>query len=452
MRMRKKVLSFLTAAVLAIVCIGMTGCGRFGNPDDGGNGRGDQTALKIWIQSTNQPSYFIGWFKAAFEEEYPEIELNFTPSTSLGGELDVSLTGSDAPDISATWAHFLKTLSSGNRIQDIDNLLKPYESEFQEMALLDKVDGVHYGAPISGLSSPVIFFNRTLLESLNLIPENWQGPADYAELKTLCQKIKATQRPGTAQYYKALILSSGFHMMQSIHARTMTGGQLEAIMAPYSDSAANPFDAPGFENGFKAVQKMTADGVFSTPFFDNAAALDAFRTGESLMVSAISLDLLSLSSCSFEIGSFLLPADIPYSSTASDGTAVPGAGVPDSLVSGTYTDVFVVNARTEKLDACKKFFDFLYSPAAQEKLLEFFLFPVIKGTGLNGMSAGKREIFDAALKGVYDVMQADGMTPFYTTYFFKDGLDVIVDNGYKSAVQGGATADIVAQASAKWTA
>lgn len=64
MRMRKKVLSFLTAAVLAIVCIGMTGCGRFGNPDDGGNGRGDQTALKIWIQSTNQPSYFIGWFKA----------------------------------------------------------------------------------------------------------------------------------------------------------------------------------------------------------------------------------------------------------------------------------------------------------------------------------------------------------------------------------------------------
>lgn len=61
--------------------------------------------------------------------------MNFTPSTSLGGELDVSLTGSDAPDISATWAHFLKTLSSGNRIQDIDNLLKPYESEFQEMAL-----------------------------------------------------------------------------------------------------------------------------------------------------------------------------------------------------------------------------------------------------------------------------------------------------------------------------
>ena len=37
---------------------------RMRNPDDGGNGRGDQTALKIWIQSTNQPSYFIGWFKA----------------------------------------------------------------------------------------------------------------------------------------------------------------------------------------------------------------------------------------------------------------------------------------------------------------------------------------------------------------------------------------------------
>ncbi len=448
MKIRKRILLFITALSLLIPSVGLMGCDR----DDGNGGRGDQTTLKIWIQSTNQPAYFIGWFKAAFESKNPGIELNFIPSTSLGGELDVSLTGNDAPDISATWAHFLRTLSSGNRIQNLDEILKPYEENFQEMALLNQVDGTHYGAPIFGLSSPVIYFNRTVLESLNLIPAGWQGPANYAELKTLCQNIRAKTRPNSTQNYKALILSSGFHMMQSIHARTMTPDQLNAIMEPYSAEKANPFDAPGFENGFKAVAQMEADQVFATPFFNSADALDTFRVGESLMVSAVSLDLLSLSSCSFEIGSFLLPADIPYSSTATDGTAKAEAGTPDSLASGTYTDVFVVNKKSTKTDAIKKFFDFLYSKEAQEKLLEFFLFPVMKGMGLEGMSAGKREIFDAALKSVFETVQANGMTPFYTTYFFKDGLDVIVDEGYKTAVMNGTTSEVVKQAKAKWTA
>lgn len=453
MRVAKKLYCVLMAFVLVVFTIGFVGCDRFGG---GGkdNDRGDQTTLDIWIQSTNQPAYFIGWFKSAFESRNPDIVLNFTPSTSLDGSLDVSLVGEDAPDISATWAHFLPTLSAGNRIQNIDDMITPHESKFQEMALLNKVNGINYGAPISGLSSPVIFFNRTVLESLGLVPAEWQGPADYAELKELCQEIRMTQRPGTSQYYKALILCQGFHMMNAIHARTMSTEDLEAIMQDYSATASNPFDVEGFANGFRSVAKMSEDGVFTTPFFGYNDALDAFRVGEALMVAAGSLDLLSLSSCSFEIGSFLLPADIPYSSTAADGTVQADAGVPVSLSSGTYTDVFVVNQKTDKLDACKKFFDFLYSNEAQEKLLEFFLFPVVKDTGVNGMSAGKLEIFNAALKNVYDVTKDDGMTPFYTTYFFKEGLDVIVDNGYKAAVQNGMSSveSTVSQAKAMWTA
>ena len=391
---------------ILLLCV-LAGCMLFstacGDPSTGN--KGGATELTIWIQPVNQPEYFMGWFKSAFEEEHSDITLNFVPQQSSllsATQLDIALR-EKKPDMVATWgATVVPQLVRGGRLMDLTEVM-PEDAELEDMALMNRVDGRHYGAPIFGFATPVIYYNKDVFDA-----NGWSEPTDYQSFVQLCKNITAVRDENNRQKYQPLTTDSPEHIMTSLHGKTMTSEELNACMEDWSASEL-PIDNEGFTNGFRWAADMLANGVFETNISGiGSEAVSNFTLQKALMISMESLDLLDLSyQCTFEIGSFLFP----------DPPAQWSSGENDGKVCGIYTDVLCINSNTEFPDACKKVIEFLYSDEAQEKLFDYYLYPVKKGISYENVDPTKKAVFDEAFKPIYDQAAENGMTPYYSEYF-----------------------------------
>lgn len=412
--------SVILAALFAVGC---------GNTPGTGGGRGDRTQVRIWIQSTNQPDYFMGWFENAFETENPEIDLKFEPqaTSTLQTNLDVSLPSDPSIDMVATWGGtVLPMLVTGNRVMDLSEVLDPLEENMEEKALLNKVGGKHYGAPIYGFTN-VIYYNKTVFDQ-----NGWQAPTTYEQFKELCSDIVALRDGSGSQRFQTTVTGYSYHVMQSLHGLTMTEEELNAILEPYSAEAPNPFASDSFINGFEWLAEMVEDNIFAqniSGYTAQTAASD-FTTQKALMISCPSSDLMELSlTCQFEIGAFAWPsAPVGYA---------PG-GVPVNTVAGVYTDVLCVNALTQHYDECKKVLQFLYSDQAQQQLLNTYQYPVIKNTSAENVDAGVLAVFDTAFKPIYDVISQNGMSLYYMVYYRDSGISANLEQGFKAIANASA--------------
>ena len=385
----------------------------------------------MWIQAVNQPQYFLGWFKGAFEASHPGVKLDIQIGSNLGTGLDVALNGRDAPDLVSTWGGLIvPTLVAGNRILDLSDILDPLEENMINMALLNKVGGKHYSAPIFGFASPVIYYNKTVFDSLGL-----SAPTTYDELVQLCKDIRAVKKGDGSQKYKTLVTGYSYHLMQALHARTMSQEELYAIIGEHTEGVANPFQNDGYLQGWKFLEQMRDDNIFATNIggYTTSTSESEFVNQSALMIACPSLDLLNLSDTApIQIGSFILP-DAPTGYAATSGTKNPS-------VSGIYTDVLCVNAKTQHAEACREVIRFLYTQAAQEKLFDNFLFPVLKDISYANVSANVKDVFDTAFKPIYDQANREGMSLFYMSYFYKTGLDSNLETNFKNIMSKTKTA------------
>lgn len=425
----KTSLCLLLLCVFAVCAFACGGSGRYGN-------KGDRAKLRIWIQSTNQPEYFMGWFEAAFEDKYPTIDLNFEPqgTSTLQTNLDVTLPGDPSIDMVSTWGGtILPTLVAGNRVKDVSDIIGPLESKMVDKALLNKVGGKHYGAPIYGFTN-VVYYNKTIFDA-----NGWTTPSTYQELKDLCAKIVAVKDTGGKQKYQTMVTGYSYHLMQSLHGLTMTEEELNAILAEYSAEADNPFSAQGFKNGFQWVADMVGDHIFANNISGYTAqtATSDFTTQKALMISCPSSDLMDLSlTCQFEIGAFAWPS--------APSEYAPG-GEPVNTVAGVYTDVMCINEKTTHYQECKKVLEFLYSDEAQQQLLNTFQYPVIKNTDFQNVNAGVAEVFDTAFKPIFELIGEKGMSLYYMVYFKDNGLSANLEQGFKSIANASTAAERQAQ-------
>ena len=424
--MKKK--RWITLFLSALMLVGGVGCGG-----GSGVGKGGNTELTIWITATNQPQYFLGWFKNAFETENPNITLNFVTQSAdkLSSGLDAALAGSNAPHMASTWggSSLNGTLSGGNILQ-IDDVMEKYEEHLIDAALLNKYEGHHYVAPIFGFTSPVVYYNKTVFDQ-----NGWTAPSTYEELKTLSQAITAIKTASGAQRYQTIVTGYTYHLMMAIHARTCTKEQLEKL-ATATSSDRGLYDAPGFSNGFSWVEDMRDDKVLAENCsgYNEGTASNAFTLQSALMIATTSLDLLELSNnAQFEIGAFLFP-DAPEKYKPAYGADATENGP----VTGVYTDSFVINANKSEAEiaACKKVVDFLYGPAAQSKLFNYYLYPVRKDVGYEGVESANQAVFDSTMKGIYERAKEDGMGIFYMTYFYKNGIMGNLESGVKQVLNG----------------
>lgn len=430
--MRKGLLRIVSVILALFAAMFAASCNN-GDSADTGFTKGDKTKLTIWITAKNQPQYFQGYFKKAFEAKNSDIELQFVAQTNdkLSAGLDAAFSGRNAPDMASTWAGpVLSVLARTNCIVNLDDIMTPQEDNMVESALLNKVDGHHYCAPIFGFTSPTIFYNKTVFDQNGLtVPET------YEELVALSQKIRGIKTSGGSQKYETMVTGYSYHFLMGLHARTCTEEELK-VVANSQSGDKGVFDAEGFKNGFLWLEDMVKDGVFAQNVsgYNETQATAAFTLQKSLMIATTSLDLLELNNnAQFEIGAFLLPdAPAKYKPTYGEGKTENGE------VTGVYTDSFVINNSTtdEKKAACKKVIEFFYSKEAQAELFNYFLFPARNDIGYEAVNAKIKGVFDGTLKGIYEKAKVDGMGVFYMTYAQKSGVMGNLESGAKSIMNG----------------
>ena len=435
MKKFKVILAIVLSAILALAVVG---CG--GGRDPSG-GKTDTKTIEIWISTVNQPKYFMGWFKNAFERENEGITLKFTPSTNIGSGLDVTLDGADAPDMVATSGGLVvPTLKAGNRILSLESVVGPIKSTFHETALLNQIDNEFWCAPIFGFSSPVIYYNKTVFDN-----NGWTAPTTYDALVDLCKDIKALKNKNGEQMYQTIVSGYSYHILQAMTGKTMTEEQLSALIADKTSDAANPLNNAGMENALKWVEKMRQDGIYATNFtgYTTTQSASDFATQKALMIMAPGLDLLDLSETStFTIGSFSLP-DAP--------AAFSQEGVQTGSVAGIYNDCLVINSKTKYAEECKKVIEFMYSEAAQQELFNCFLYPVVKTTSYENVDSSIKSLFDSAFKPIYDKARDNGMTIFWMNYFYKTGMDSGCEQAFKSILNGTKTvSEALSQLASNW--
>lgn len=410
--MKKRILALLMLLVFSFG--GLTACVDSGNGNGNGNGNGgngSDVTLKVWIQSANQPQLFT-WIAQDYKSK-TGVSINWIAQSSatLGKTLDASLAGAEAPDIAATWGGLIvPTLIKGKRILKIDDVItEEVEATLHDSAKINKGDsddGSWYSVPLNGFASPVVFYNKTALGA------SFNKPTTYAELKAVTDSLP-TGKQGIVSGFGDWQMS---HFMQAMHARTMSADNFEGLIGvntqknPFANAAGNA-PVAGLENGFALLKKYQTDKIFAGNItgYNVSTAQSYFMNGNALMYAAPSLEYLSLSNATFDIGAFVLPE-------ASAELASDDANAPSSLVSGVYSDVFVVNAKTSHPAEAKAFMKYLLSTAVQEKLLEYFLFPSVKGITTDNMRPAYKAAFEAVLGDIYEAVNDVGCTPFYQSY------------------------------------
>ncbi len=424
-----KTFNRILAFLFSLILLTFAGCGKQDDSGSHSGGKTEDVEIEIWISTVNQPNYFIGWFKKAFEEANEGIKLKFTPSTNLGTGLDVLLDGKGAPDMAATSGGLVvPILQKGGRIVKLEDVIGSKKDTFHEVALLNQIDNEFWCAPIFGFCSPVIFYNKTVFEANGLTV-----PSSYAELVSLCNSVKGIKDNGK-QKYQTIVTGYTYHVLQAMSGKTMSKDQLDAIIQPKTASATNPFDNDAMLNTYKWVEQMRKDGIFAQNLtgYTSESAANNFATQKALMVMCPGLDLLDYSkSCNFEVGAFTLP-DAP------DAFATEGA---QGGISGIYNDCLVVNSKSQHVEECKKVIEFMYSDAAQRALFNSFLYPVVKNTSYENVDASKKALFDAAFKPIYDEARDNGMSIFWMNYFYKSGLDSACESSFNAVINNSETVE-----------
>ena len=406
---------FMILVCMLVTVFTLGACGG-ADPNDQGSSTGEpKVTLKVWIQTANQPQFF-NWAAQRYNQLHSNVTINFIPqnSANLGTSLDASLVGNNAPDITATWGGLIvPRLITGNRILQINDVMtEEVEGRLNDSAMINKIDsgtGDWYALPFSGFASPTIFYNADYFAEKGLTE-----PQTYEELKEIAATIRAEGDCET--------MVSGFgdwplsHFMQAMHARTMTEADFNGLIG--INTERNPFESQtqpgspvaGLEQGFQLLKRYNTDGIFASNLtgYNSETAKSYFTQGKAVMYAGPSSDYLSMaSSANFNIKAFVLP-DAP-------SDLKPASGGTDTMISGIFSDVFVINAKTEYANECKEFLRFLISDEAQAKLLETFLFPVVTGIETDGLPEAYRTAFENVLGEIYDGIQ-EGCTGFYQSY------------------------------------
>lgn len=203
--------------LIGVFSLGMAACGGGDEKSSSGDANEDAVELEMYSWRTEDRAAYEEII-AEFEEENPDITVNFQPyeSTEYNTILTNALVSGSGPDIAQ-----LRPYSGSRTIADNDYLVP-----------LDDVDGIDnfdesyleaakgsddhiYGIPLT-LNAGVIFYNQGIFDEQGLdVPETWD---DFVEVS---KKLKANDIIPVAQGGRDAYLLS---MLHGVLAPTAYGG------------------------------------------------------------------------------------------------------------------------------------------------------------------------------------------------------------------------------------
>lgn len=325
----------------------------------------EKVTIKMWAQTGSQEAWGK-WFKSYVEQKYPEITLDISnvPGDSLGiAKLTTTLGTDGAPDIIATWNYvtIIPPLAKAGKLLDLtqfynDNNLN---GKFAKSLDVIKVEGKTYTLPFHGLTSPVIYYNKTIFDKLGL-----QVPATEADLIDVSSKLRAGGYQPLAIGLKDQWQCS--HMMEGLLPRFMGADKHHQVEL---DSAqGQSADVKWNDAGVAAALAKVKDLNDKKVFIDNVIGVDfnaakaAFTTGKAGMIHSLSVEYPGLKTAmpDTEIGYFYWPTF--------DDKNPSKPSVIDS-------DCYVVNAGTKYKDQVYKVLALLTSDDSLAQIAQSGMFP-----------------------------------------------------------------------------
>ncbi|WP_308637600.1 ABC transporter substrate-binding protein [Paenibacillus silvisoli] len=374
----KKTMMALSAATLLVT--GAAGCGNADNNKaansenaatssnaaaNNGAASNEEFTLRIAMGSPGEKLIAV-WneIKDMYEEKYPNVtvDLNFQDDDmyqTIG--LPNLLNSDNAPDIYFEWAgQRLKMREEEGFAADLTEALQQdglkdrfVESDFNGMS----VDGKTYMIPSNADVTNVIWYNKEIFDELKLTP-----PKTWDEFVAVSNKVKEAGITPIAVGNKDLW--AGGNWMAHIISRVV-GEQA------YADALTmkKPFNSPEFVKALNYI-KVMRDNEFvnksAVAIADNEADT-LFMNGQAAMhpIGSWFVSTAMEEAPDFEYDFFNLPS-------------MPDGAGDQSSVLGVATG-YMINKKTEHLQAAIDFMKMYVSPEVSAKLLENGVTPMAKG-------------------------------------------------------------------------
>lgn len=391
----KRTLRTRTVAALALTASGalvLVGCGTSGG--DAETGEGVTLTFSSWLPTQDQWTDLI----AAFEEENPDINIEFSRDEDYAGyltNLDNAILAGEVPD--------LYGIQVGASFDDYADFALPVEDY-----AADWIDGVNEGTleqttttdgtlaavPLLTAGSEFYLYNQTLMEELGLAL-----PTDY---DSLVQVSEAARAAGYAPF--AMGAADAWHNADFfVWLSNQFGDSGEIYQAAQGEI---PWDSEGIVAAAEMWQSLFADGVFqdgaTTTTTYPSARDDYFLAGRSL----------GMPTGSWHVGAALSTSpEVPGSEV--DGDAIGMAEFPtlgDNAAGATSGVDFAIAVSAEiddaKLDAAAAFVEFMAVGTGQQMWVDTLQgFPVATDVSIQ-IGADESDLAQESVALVTDALQA----------------------------------------------
>ena len=175
-----------TVGVVALVTLGLTGCGR-GDAADGGSDEAEAVAegeasgsIEVWAMGTEGEK--LGAFAEAFTQENPDVEVNVTaiPWDAAHDKIATAIAGGQTPDVSMIGTTWMGEFAATGALDPTPDLIDS-ASFFPGAWETTDVGGTNYGIPWY-VETRVLYYRS------DLVP---QAPTDWAGLTAMAQQAQA---------------------------------------------------------------------------------------------------------------------------------------------------------------------------------------------------------------------------------------------------------------------
>lgn len=414
-----------TTAAAAALGLVLTACSG-GSGDDAGSGEtageGTGGSGELTISALNSDKDALEASIAAFQEEYPDIEVTTTWADvdQYQPTLRTQLTGGTASDVIQIWpgagnsaaisvlqpAGLLEDLSGREWAADVPDGLRP---------VLER-DGGLYGlaVTVSGIGA---IFNDQAMEEVGAEP-----PTTFSEVLELCQTAqdagKVAFAHGTQDSWVGQLVPYSM------------APELVYADAPEFDSGVTEYTAPHFAgSAWTDVMAQHTQMVDAGCFNDGVGGTD-YNTVLQTAAAGDALGIINGNWAVAELGN-VAPEGTTFSLHPVPASDDPEATQMAAAASGTYG----VNANAENKENALLFFDFLASAAGTNAFAEI-------NAGLPGIPNDEFEL-DPALAPLGEYFDGGRTYPFMDQLWPNPDVQAALLDGMQGVFDGSMTTDDV---------
>lgn len=284
-----------------------------------------------------------------FEKANPDIKVKHTtfPYDDYQTRVIAAKMAGNSPDVMQLFYGWLDKFVAGGILQPLPTDTFPHdkiESDFFPITSAMKRSEDYYGLP-TAVRSLALFYNKKLFEEAGLDPKN--PPKTLDELVAAAEKTAKRDANGNLTTAGITLDMAGqdHHWWREVLIRQYGG-------APYTDNDRKvTYDSEAGEKALKFYTDLqTEKKVGELKFMDEGQA--AFRAG----MAAMTVD------GTFRLGAFRTIKDFEWGVTELPANA---EGVRSNYAS-YFANGIGANAKGEKLEAAKKFLNYISSPEAME--------------------------------------------------------------------------------------